>query len=145
MLLVGIGNCLQHKHQEACSQGRDESGESRAGRWRLQPGGTRVVKGLGWAYPSHFTDGQTEVREGKLGRGQAHGGATPSLGPGGFRASLEGIWEAGVVCPGCKILGDSGEQRCQRPSKDLILLEFAGPARSVLGEASGCIHTHMHT
>ena len=51
------------------------------------------------------------------------------------------IWGAGdCLTEGTKLLGasqkESGEQRCQRPSKDLML---PGPIRTVPGEAGVCV------
>lgn len=56
------------------------------------------------------------------------GVAAPSLGPGG---DLE---ERGLSSP-----KGSGEQWCQRPSEDLILLGSLGPSRPVSGQAAGSV------
>ena len=56
------------------------------------------------------------------------GVAAPGLGPG------EDLEESGLSS-----LKGNGEQWCQRPSKDLILLGLLGPSRPVSGQAAGSV------
>lgn len=64
-----------------------------------------------------------------------------------------GLGKQGIVCRwGAKLLGgthkENGEQRCQRPSKDLIQLDLAGPCQTCLGGGCWvCVHVcvHVHT